>query len=317
MKNSKFIKLAGLMFACAIVVSSAQPLLVSADNGSKSDKNGKSERSKDDKKSDKRDKDDDDHDDDRKSYRKCYPWGIFHAWGIDKRLENGKGLPSGIFKKFSKCDGQYGNGTTTATTTPDTLAPKISNIRVAKATSTASISWRTNESTTGGIKYGTNSNLSSATTLNDGSLVLNHKLDLAGLAADTTYYYMITARDMNGNIKESSILNFKTNQTPSTPVVDTTAPQIMYATTVDLKATSTRAVWITNESSDSKIWISTNTPVDITTTPTASSATSVFYHDLVLSNLATSTTYYYAVQSTDASGNKGTLTGNFFQTLAQ
>ena len=300
------------MFACAIVISSAQPLLVSADNGSKSDKNGKSERSKDDKKSDKKDKDDD-----KRFDKKCYPWGILHAWGIDKRLENGKGFPAGLFKKFAKCDGQHGHGTTTATTTPDTIAPKISDIRVAKATSTASVSWKTNESTTGSIKYGTNSDLASGTTVNDGSLILNHKIDLTGLAADTTYYYMITARDVSGNVKESSILNFKTNQIPSVPVVDTTAPQIMYATTVDLKATSTRAVWITNESSDSKIWISTSTPVDTSVAPTASSTSSVYYHDLSLGNLATSTTYYYVLQSTDASGNKGTLTGNFFQTLAQ
>lgn len=146
---------------------------------------------------------------------------------------------------------------------------------------------------------------------------MTHKIDLTGLAVDSTYYYRITARDVSGNVKESSILNFKTNKIPSTPVADTIAPQIAYATTVSLMATSTRIVWITNESSDSKVWISTSSPVDISGTPAASSTASVYYHDITLNNLATSTQYFYTVQSKDSAGNIGTLTGNFFQTLVQ
>jgi hypothetical protein len=322
MKNftSRFI--AGL-FAIAILVGSFQPALAYARNDSNPGKGNKdkTERVKENKNLAKYDRnnDDDDEDEDDDSAKRCLPRGILHAWGIEKRIENGKGLPFGLFKKFVKCDNNgNGNGTTTATTTQDTRAPRISNISVAEATSTATVTWRTDESTTGSVRYGTTSNItSSSTTQNDGSLVLNHSVGLTGLTPNTTYYYVIVARDTSGNTRESSVRSFTTDAVPATPQPDTTAPQITFATTVNLKATTTQVVWITNEASNSKLWISTTTPVDISVAPTASSSASVFYHDLALSGLATSTTYYYTLVSEDSSGNKGTFTGNFFQTLAQ
>ena len=309
MKNSKFLRIAGMTFAIAIIASSMQPLLASAHEGSNSGKGNKEKTEK--VKENKEKKEDKKGDRDHRFNGKCLPWGILHAWGVDKRLENGKGLPAGLFKKFAKCDQPN------ATTTPDTVAPKISDIKVVKATSTAAISWKTNESTTGSVKYSTNSNLTSGTTVSDGSLVLNHKMDLAGLTPDTKYYYRITVSDAKGNVKESSILDFRTNVLPSVPEQDTVAPNIVYAATANLKATSTRLVWITNEASDSKVWISTSSPVDISGAATVSSSASVYYHDITLDNLATSTQYFYTVSSTDSSGNRGTFTGNFFQTLAQ
>ncbi|MDQ5893659.1 MAG: hypothetical protein QG640_671 [Patescibacteria group bacterium] len=299
----------------ALLATSVQPLLASAHNDSKSDSKGKSERSKGD---DDNKKDDDDKrkKDSKKHDRKCLPWGIIRNWEIDKRLGNGKELPQGLFNRLIKCDNR--NGTTTATTTRDTVAPRISDIRVSKATSTATVSWKTNESTTGSVKYGTNSSItSSSSTVADGSLILNHKVTLSGLTPNTTYYYVVTARDANGNTKDSSVLNFKTTSIPSAPEQDVIAPNITYATVVGLKATSTRLVWITNEPSDSKVWISTNSSINTSETPTISSSSQVYYHDVTLDNLATSTQYYYTINSTDAAGNRGVLTGNFFQTLAQ
>ena len=300
MKNSKLAKLAGLTFAVALIVSSIQPLQASAhnDNGKKSESNNKEKKEK-----------------VSKDYR-CTPWGIFHAWGIDKRLENGKGLPAGIYKKLARCG--HNHATTTNPTNPGVTAPKISDIRVSEATSTATISWKTNESTTSKLKYGTDSDMSSYdSTLSNGSLSLNHEMNLTGLTPNTKYYYVITVKDSDGNTKESSILNFRTDKVSTTPEQDVVAPQIMYVTIANLKATSTRLVWITNESSDSKVWISTNSSVDTSGTPTVSSSASVYYHDVTFDNLATSTKYYYTINSTDAAGNKGSLTGNFFQTLAE
>lgn len=313
MKNSKLSKIAGFLFALALLVASSQPLFAQAynDGGSGGDRE-KTEKTREKDKADKGKK----HDD---SKRKCFPWGFFHPQGIDKRFDDGKGFPFGLFKKFTRCENNgNGYGTTTATTTPDTRDPRISSISVSRATSTVSISWKTDELTTGSVRYGTTSAIVSGSAVqNDGSLTTGHSVGITGLAADTIYYYVIVARDASGNTEESAIRSFKTNKIPTVSESDTRAPQIAFVTAANIKATSTQIIWITDESSDSKIWISTTTSVDTSIAPAASSSAFSHYHNLALNGLATSTTYYYTVISADSSGNKGTLTGNSFQTLAQ
>lgn len=103
-----------------------------------------------------------------------------------------------------------------------------------------------------------------------------------------------------------------------TPVPgDTTAPVISGATATSTTYNFTHIIWTTNEKADSKVWYSTSTPVVATSsTPTAGSAILVKSHDLAIGGLLASTTYYYLIQSSDASGNIGTSTEQFFTTLA-
>ena len=103
-----------------------------------------------------------------------------------------------------------------------------------------------------------------------------------------------------------------------TPVLgDTTAPVISGASATSTTYNSTHIVWITNENADGKVWYSASTPVVATSsTPSVSSAALITSHDMTLTGLSASTTYYYLIQSSDASGNIGTSTEQSFTTLS-
>lgn len=98
---------------------------------------------------------------------------------------------------------------------------------------------------------------------------------------------------------------------------DTTAPIISAVSATSTAYSSTHIVWTTNENADSKAWYSTSTPIAATSsTPTISSPLLLKSHDIMLTGLSAFTTYYYLIQSTDASGNIATSTEQSFTTLA-
>ncbi len=104
----------------------------------------------------------------------------------------------------------------------------------------------------------------------------------------------------------------------ATTTPDVIPPIISAISATSTTVTSTRIVWTTNEKADSKVWYGTSTPLLISTsTPMVSSTNLVLNHDLLLSNLNASTTYYYRVTSADASGNTATSTEKFFLTLPE
>ena len=323
-----------LVIALAFVVVSATPTLAK-ENGKK---NGQTLRERIETQIQKLqnrlanlDNNDSDHEDkdkkDKKNYNNndrdedCIPFGIKNAKGIAKRIENGKGLPHGIAKKIGDnkfCVGNHnGNGTTTTPTTTPVVSPKILDINVSKATSTATVSWRTNINTVGEVRFGSTTPVTaSSTVLTDATLTTLHSVSLSNLSPNTTYFYVIVARDTNGNVKESVTRQFRTDALAQ-PVVDTTAPNIVYSTKVDLMATSTHLAWITNEPTTGKVWVSTTTPVIVSATSTQSDVTLNYFHNVMVGNLATSTLYYFTIMATDASNNSTSLTGGTFTTLAQ
>lgn len=96
---------------------------------------------------------------------------------------------------------------------------------------------------------------------------------------------------------------------------DDDAPRI---SNISANASSTSAVvtWSTNEAADSRVWYSTATPLVIaSTTPHASSTSLVTSHNVALSGLTASTTYYFLVTSADAAGNTSTSSESSFLTL--
>ncbi|MDI6821093.1 MAG: peptidoglycan-binding protein [Patescibacteria group bacterium] len=118
-------------------------------------------------------------------------------------------LPYGIAKKL-------GFSTSTPTSTPDIVAPIISSIASNAATSSAIITWVTNESATSKIYYSTVTplNIVSTSTLSvsASSLVTNHTLHLTGLNASTTYYFVIKSADAANNYAISAEQLFTTDQ---------------------------------------------------------------------------------------------------------
>lgn len=89
--------------------------------------------------------------------------------------------------------------TFTYTIGKDTTAPSITNLSaIPTGTSSAVISWNTNEPADSLIEYGTapNALVSRASST---SLVVSHEITLTGLNAETTYYYKVTSKDLANN----------------------------------------------------------------------------------------------------------------------
>lgn len=96
---------------------------------------------------------------------------------------------------------------------------------------------------------------------------------------------------------------------------DSTAPIISGVAATSTASSSVRIIWTTNEPATSKVWYSASSPVQATgTTPMVSSVTLVTSHDLALSALNASTTYYFVVDSSDAAGNRAVGSESSFMT---
>lgn len=107
----------------------------------------------------------------------------------------------------------------------------------------------------------------------------------------------------------------------TTPPVATTTPDTIVPTFFNISATtastSANILWTTNELATGKVWYATTSPlVFATTTPVMFSGTLELNHNLKLTNLATSTSYFYVVTSSDSAGNTATSSQNSFTTLA-
>ncbi|MEN9912758.1 MAG: hypothetical protein RLY66_166 [Candidatus Parcubacteria bacterium] len=209
---------------------------------------------------------------------------------------------------------------TKVASTTDTQAPAISGVATMVSTSTITVGWNTNENTTDRVYYSTSlpvtPNASTTSYVSNASTTKVHSVQITGLAANTTYYIVIESTDGAGNVSTSATFSAKTNALPV--VVDTTAPILSSIASVTGASTSTIS-WITDEVSTSKVFYSTSTPLDITSSTTQSVLNGglVTSHSIDLTGLATSTTYYFKIQSVDTSGNTATSSEFNTTTLAQ
>jgi len=84
----------------------------------------------------------------------------------------------------------------------DNVAPTVSNIVTAVSTSSANVSWNTNEQATSRVYYSTSSAITSTSSTNfieNLTLKVSHLLSIAGLLPDTVYYFIIRSVDGSGN----------------------------------------------------------------------------------------------------------------------
>lgn len=247
-----------------------------------------------DKKVESEDDDNDEQDDDR------LPRGLQHAPGIEKRLEDGKGLPFGWWLKLI---GRTG----TSTNATSTISFNLTKVAATVSTSTATITWQTNRGATSQLWYGTSSPLNaSSSQISNSNLVFNHSFNLTSLTPNTTYYYQVSSTNNAGVTATSSTLSFTT---AALPVADTEAPNIIFSTILNVSETSARLIWVTNEASNSKVWVSTSTPINLSLSPNSQNGSLTYYHDLTVTGLTASTTYHYALGGSDNAGNLATSTG--------
>lgn len=183
----------------------------------------------------------------------------------------------------------------------DTTPPIISNIAVSSITSSSAvISWTTNESATSRVNYGLTSSYSSQTVL-DSNLTTNHSQTISGLTANTLYHFQALSSDATGNSAASSDSTFTTL---SAPIVDSQAPIIpgnltanpISSSQIDLSWTaSTDNVGVAGYRIYRCTGSACSPTVQIATTTTAASYLNI--------NLNPSTPYTYAVSAYDAAGN--------------
>ncbi len=212
-------------------------------------------------------------------------------------------LPPGIANKL---------GTTTpptGTTTPDTTAPVISSIAVTNLGNTgATIGWLTNEGATTQVEYGTTTAYGSTSTLST-PLITSHSVALSGLATSTVYHFRVLSRDASNNFATSGDMTLTT-------LADATAPVITNITFSNLASTSITINWLTNEAATGKVYFGTTSPINLSTAATIADLALTGSHSMNITSLATSTTYYYVIESKDAANNTATTTQGSFATLA-
>src|SRR5690606_2053810 len=102
-----------------------------------------------------------------------------------------------------------GDRAVTAQFAIDPAPPEIRGVSVTAATSSAVLTWRTSKPATTQVSHGTTESVELGT-VQDDALVMDHRLELTGLAPETTYHYAIGATDGLGQTTATAVATFTT-----------------------------------------------------------------------------------------------------------
>ena len=198
----------------------------------------------------------------------------------------------------------------------DRTAPLVENIVITADINYTIVSWTTNEPTKGTVRYGVRKPLKPEHSVRSSSeLSLSHKVKLINLKADTTYKIVIIAHDKQGNKAKTDVRTFTTLKAPIIPP-DITAPNVLFESALLVKTNSAHVLWVTNEKSNGRLWLSTSPTINTNLAPARLWEGNSLFHDIELTDLTPGTTYFYIISSTDASGNVTMLSAHSFQTTA-
>ncbi|MBT7586624.1 MAG: PKD domain-containing protein [Gemmatimonadetes bacterium] len=140
-------------------------------------------------------------------------------------------------------------------------------------------------------------------------LVIEHRVPLSDLALFTFYIYRVRSTDGQGNESAWKGNFFVTSSRP-----DSDPPVIISGPTAFPAVDKALVTWETNELGDGQVQYSLNDDFSDGTRVTNDAL--VFRHGVWLEGLDPSTTYYYRVRSSDASGNASALRIGHFRTLS-
>ncbi|MEN9649403.1 MAG: hypothetical protein RL094_370 [Candidatus Parcubacteria bacterium] len=186
--------------------------------------------------------------------------------------------------------GNRTNGSDQTFATVDTTAPTISNLTsTSVSTSSATITWDTDELATRQVEYGLTSAYSASTSLSVASST-SHSVALTGLTPSTTYHYRVVNYDLSGNRVNSSDQTFTTQDTFS--ISGLTA-------TVD-SSTGATITWTTPQAGSSYIRYGLSSNVYNATTSEVDTSPRVTSHSVSLTGLLPCTTYHVKAYSKDA-----------------
>ena len=187
-----------------------------------------------------------------------------------------------------------GSGAAAADTTP----PVISSVTVSSLTSTtATITWTTNEPADAQAEYGLTTAYGSSTP-RDATLVTTHAASLSGLTAGTLYHYRVMSRDAAGNLAATSDL------TVTTPSTGDVTPPLVGLTTPASGATVSGTVPISANASDNTGVVGVQVMLD--GVPLAAEVTAVPYAVSWNTTTATSGSHTLTAVARDGAGNRTT-----------
>lgn len=176
-----------------------------------------------------------------------------------------------------------------------TPAPTITNVAATGiATTSANISWTTDQAASSQVQYGLTASYGSSTALDSG-LVTSHSQALTGLTPGTVYHYRVISANVNGSTTSGDY----TFTTLAPPVVSNVQA-------ASVTATSATITWTTNQGASTQVHYGPTTSYGLSSTLNPSLVTS---HSVALSGLASGTLYHYRVVSANANGS--TTSGDF------
>lgn len=202
--------------------------------------------------------------------------------------------------------------TTTATSTSATATPTpfaISKVETASVgTSTAKITWKTNESATSQVFYGLGETYASSSPLS-AAHVTSHEIKLAGLKPGTNYFYKVVSKNASGKTIEKSGFEFNTLYKQKIVAV---APTISNVAVQSIGTSTATIIFNTNIAATGKIHYGTTTAYE-----EDDGGHSVFLtdHSHPLSGLLPGTAYNFETVVRDASGNEAIYKNIKFTTL--
>ena len=188
---------------------------------------------------------------------------------------------------------------TSFATANEVTAPVISGVTATNiATTSATITWTTDEVATSQVEYGLTTEYGSSTTL-DSNLVTGHSVNLTGLSSFKTYHYRVKSTDAAGNPATSTDHVFTTIDLtrPTNPVVSDDGKSTTGLTELHASWTSSDvdsgvaeyryAIGTTSGGTDVVNWTSVGTDTSVTKARL---------------KLRAGTTYYFAVKAHNGQG---------------
>ncbi len=124
--------------------------------------------------------------------------------------------------------------------TVDSTAPVISSTAASAGTTSASISWSTNEASSSIVNYGLSASYGSTTSETDTApRVTSHTVNLPSLVACTTYHYRVRSNDATGNLATDTDHTFTTSGcTGSSTVTSSTSNPVTDSSGGNVQLTS-------------------------------------------------------------------------------
>jgi len=208
-------------------------------------------------------------------------------------------------------DGELSEEVTAIVKGSDAIPPVISAVSVVNITSSSAVvSFSTNEEAYVQVEYGRNNLLGSLTGLTTVSSK-NHAVTLTNLEGGTTYSYRMIAKDLTGNQMLSEILTFRTKDGTNDKPDDPNAPiKFLQITLSNVSNTSVTINWTTDKTTSGFIEYGPGSSFSLN----AFEATPSTNHVMQLSSLTPSTLYRYKLSAIDSSNNRVTSGVLMFKT---